>query len=153
MDVLLPEDPQEENNAITATAMEGETTSDGESLNRDGTSREEGQQKERKKGGNGGTCTKEGEGGAEMKEPEGGGSGEAAASGHGKSQAAGKGGKHASGSGGGGGRKPRTKGLIKKLQGQVIRKIILHVTENLELLLLCDCLRAIMIEYSFSVYL
>lgn len=110
MDVLLPEDPQE-NNTSTPTAMEGEATTEN-SLNH-GTS-QEGQQKDIKKGDNGGNGKGEvgGEVGAEVKQPEGDGSGEAAATG---SAQAGKG-KHASG------RKPRTKGLIKKLQEQVIIK-------------------------------
>ena len=114
MDALLPEDPQEENNtSITTTAMEGETTS-GDSINHDGTSSQEG---ERKEGGSGGDI-KESDIGSEVKHREGGGGSEetAAAVSGSTVQAPGQG-THASG---GGGRKPRTKGLIKKLQEQVI---------------------------------
>ncbi len=117
MDALLPEDPQEENNtSITGTAMEeGERTGGDNLVSHHGTS-QEGKQRERKGGGGGGI--KEGEVGTEMKhrEDSGGGSGKATAA---SAQAAGKG-KHASG--GGGGRKPRTKGLVKKLQEQVLMK-------------------------------
>ena len=126
MDVLLPEDPQEVNNTSTARAMEGETTtSTGDSLNH-GTS-QEGHQNEVKEGDNGGNGN--GEVGAGLKQSEGGESGEAAAT---VSAQAGKE-KHASG------RKPRTKGLIKKLQEQVSIKQFLNIRqENFEMLC-CDC--------------
>ena len=116
IEALLPEDPQEENNtSITATAMEGETTS-GDSMDQDGTSQE------RKEGGSDGGI-KEGDGGSELKHREGGGGGSgetAAAVSGGTAQAATGKGRHVSG----GGRKPRTKGLVKKLQEQVIRKCL-----------------------------
>jgi hypothetical protein len=120
MDVLLPEDPQEENTTtITGTAMEeGEKTSgDNLGVSHHGTSQEE-KQRERKGVGDGGI--KDGEVGTEVKHREGsgvGGSGKAAAT---ASAQSGKGKPHATG--GGGGRKPRTKGLVKKLQEQVIMK-------------------------------
>ena len=123
MDALLPEDPQEENNTTTAAAMEGETAS-GENLELSHGTSKEGQQKD----GSDGDVLKEGEIGGEMKQPqqqqrpEGVGSGEGAtvqATGSAPPcpPATGKG-RHASG----GGRKPRTKGTIKKLQEQVIMK-------------------------------
>lgn len=93
---------------------EGETTS-GDSMDHDGTSQE------RKEGGSGGGI-KEGDVGSEVKYREGGdGSGEtAAAVSGGTAQVATGKGRHASG----GGRKPRTKGLVKKLQEQVIIKCL-----------------------------
>ena len=97
MDVLLPEDPQEER--TNTPTMEGETVS-GDSLSHATSSSQEQHKDGERKEGRG----KEGKLDAEAKQ-----TGE---SGEGANAQASKG-KHASG------RKPRTKGLIKKLQEQV----------------------------------
>lgn len=104
MDVLLPKDPREENNTSTTPTMEGERLSGDSSISQQGQQKGDGEKREGSISGG-----KESEIGAEVKQSEG---GEAAAA-TATSAQTGKG-KHASG------RKPRTKGLIKKLQEQVI---------------------------------
>lgn len=105
MDVLLPEDPQGENNASSSTQGKAESLDQNDSCTI--------QEKERdRRGGGSDVGGKKGELGAVAKQKIGE-SREGEASSSAQASKGAPGGKHASG------RKPRTKGLIKKLQEQV----------------------------------